>query len=140
MIAVNASWGLGLAVVGGETNPDDYLVSKVTGEVVRRTINTKEIEYVVDPTGRGTSRIEVPADRRGAACLDDERLAELVALAKRIERHFGCHQDIEWAIERGTGVLHALQARPVTAERDAPAVSGSAISLVMDAFGAGDRR
>jgi pyruvate,water dikinase len=140
MVAVNASWGLGLAVVGGETNPDDYLVSKVTGEVVRRTINTKEIEYVVDPTGRGTSRIEVPADRRGAACLDDERLAELVALAKRIERHFGCHQDIEWAIERGTGVLHALQARPVTAERDAPAVSGSAISLVMDAFGAGDRR
>ena len=140
MVAVNASWGLGLAVVGGETNPDDYLVSKVTGEIVRRTINAKEIEYVVDPGGRGTARVEVPADRRDAACLDDDRLAELVALAKRIERHFGSHQDVEWAIERGTGRLHTLQARPVTAERDAPAVSGSAISLVMDAFGAGDRR
>jgi len=126
MVAVNASWGLGLAVVGGETNPDDYLVSKVTGEIVRRTINAKEIE--------------VPADRRDAACLDDDRLAELVALAKRIERHFGSHQDVEWAIERGTGRFYTLQARPVTAERDAPAVSGSAISLVMDAFGAGDRR
>ena len=140
MVAVNASWGLGLAVVGGETNPDDYLVSKVTGEVVRRTINSKEIEYVVEPGGRGTARVEVPADRREAACLDDARLAELVALAKRIERHFGSHQDIEWSIERGTGALYALQARPVTAERDAPTVSGSAISLVMDAFGAGDRR
>jgi pyruvate,water dikinase len=140
MVAVNASWGLGLAVVGGETNPDDYLVSKVTGEIVRRTINAKEIEYVVDPGGRGTARVEVPADRRDAACLDDDRLAELVALAKRIERHFGSHQDIEWSIERQTGALYALQARPVTAERDAPTVSGSAISLVMDAFGAGDRR
>jgi phosphoenolpyruvate synthase/pyruvate phosphate dikinase len=140
MVAVNASWGLGLAVVGGETNPDDYLVSKVTGEVVRRTINSKEIEYVVEPGGRGTARVEVPADRREVASLDDTRLAELVALAKRIELHFGGHQDVEWAIERGTGKLLALQARPVTAERDAPTVSGSAISLVMDAFGAGDRR
>ena len=140
MVAVNASWGLGLAVVGGETNPDDYLVSKVTGEVVGRAINSKEIEYVVEPGGRGTARVEVPCDRRETACLDDTRLAELVALAKRIERHFGSHQDIEWSIERQTGALYALQARPVTAEHDAPTVSGSAISLVMDAFGAGDRR
>jgi pyruvate,water dikinase len=140
MVAVNASWGLGIAVVGGETNPDDYLVSKVTGEVVRRAVNSKEIEYVVEPGGQGTARVEVPVDRRDAPCLDDGALEELVALAKRIERHFGCHQDVEWAIERGTGTLHALQARPVTAEREAPTVSGSAISIVMDAFGAGDRR
>jgi phosphoenolpyruvate synthase/pyruvate phosphate dikinase len=139
MVAVNASWGLGLAVVGGETNPDDYLLSKVTGEVVRRTINSKEIEYVVEPGGRGTVRVEVPAERRDAASLDDDGLAELLELAKRVERHFGGHQDVEWAIERGTGRLHALQARPVTAGRGAPAVSGSAISLVMDAFGAADR-
>ena len=138
MVAVNASWGLGLAVVGGETNPDDYLVSKVTGEVVRRTINSKDVEYVVASGGRGTARVEVAADRRKAACLDDDRLTELVALAKRIERHFGSHQDVEWAFERGTGTLHALQSRPVTAARDAPAVSRSAISLVMEAFGAGD--
>src|SRR5262249_42862745 len=46
MVAVNASWGLGIAVVGGETTPDDYLVSKITGEVVRQTISSKEIEYV----------------------------------------------------------------------------------------------
>jgi pyruvate,water dikinase len=37
MVAVNASWGLGTPVVGGETNPDDCLVSKVTGEIVRQT-------------------------------------------------------------------------------------------------------
>jgi pyruvate,water dikinase len=139
MVAVNASWGLGLAVVGGETTPDDFLVSKVTGEIVRRTINSKDIEYVVEPGGRGTVAVDVPLERRTEPCLDDAQLEELVALAKRIERHFGSHQDIEWAIERETGALHTLQARPVTAERSAPSVSGSAISLVMDAFGAGDK-
>jgi pyruvate,water dikinase len=139
MVAVNASWGLGLAVVGGETNPDDYLVSKVTGEVVRSTVNSKEIEYVVAPDGRGTMRVEVPAERRDAACLGGEELAALVELARRVERHFGCHQDVEWAIERGSRKLHALQARPVTATRAAPQVSDSAIALVMNTFGAGDR-
>ena len=113
---MNASWGLGLAVVGGETNPDDYLVSKITGDVVRRTVNSKDVEYVVEPGGRrGTVRVEVPAERRNVACLDDDELAALVDLGKRCERHFGGHQDVEWAIERETGKLHALQTRPVTA-------------------------
>ena len=44
MVAVNASWGLGLAVVGGEVTPDDYLVSKVTREVVREHVHAKHIE------------------------------------------------------------------------------------------------
>ena len=67
MVAIDASWGLGIAVVGGETTPDDFLVSKVTGEVVRRTVNAKEIEYVPDAAGRGTVRVEVPAERRERA-------------------------------------------------------------------------
>ena len=78
MVAIEASWGLGIAVVGGETTPDDFLVSKVTGEVVRRTVNAKEIEYVPDPAGRGTVRVEVPAERRGEPCLGEEHLAALV--------------------------------------------------------------
>ena len=60
MVALNASWGLGIGVVGGELTPDDYLVSKITGEVVRRTVSTKHVEYVPDPAGRGTVRMEVP--------------------------------------------------------------------------------
>ena len=67
MVAVNASWGLGIAVVGGELTPDDYLVSKVTGEVVRRTVSEKGIEYVPDAGGRGTVRLEVPGGAAGAA-------------------------------------------------------------------------
>ena len=55
MVAVNASWGLGLAVVGGEVTPDEYLVSKVTGEVVRRTIGPKQSSTVRPPAGAGPS-------------------------------------------------------------------------------------
>ena len=51
MVAINASWGLGLAVVGGEVTPDDYLVSKVTGEVVKQTVSDKAVEYVPGDDG-----------------------------------------------------------------------------------------
>jgi phosphoenolpyruvate synthase/pyruvate phosphate dikinase len=132
MVAVNASWGLGTAVVGGETTPDDWLLSKVTGEIVRQTVNAKQIEHT--PEGHR----EVEAERREVPCLDAEQLAALVDVGRRAERHFGSHQDVEWAIERGSGTLHVLQARPVTALKEAPKVARSAISLVMETFGAGD--
>lgn len=137
MVAVNASWGLGLAVVGGEVTPDDYLVSKVTGEVVRQTVTVKEIEYVPGAHGRGAVRAEVPPERRGTPCLDEQRLAALVALARRVERHFGCHQDIEWAIGHD-GELFVVQSRPVTAvaKPTGPPKQLTAISLVMSRFGA----
>ncbi len=144
MVALNASWGLGIAVVGGETTPDDFLVSKVTGEIVRQTVNPKEIEYVPDAAGRGTVRVDVPADRREEPCLDEGQLAALVEVARVVERHFGSHQDIEWALERGRSLpesLHVLQSRPVTTLKPkAPKLSESAISLVMGTFGAAPRK
>lgn len=140
MVALNASWGLGIAVVGGELTPDDYLVSKITGEVVRKTVSAKHVEYVPDAAGRGTVRVEVPAERRDEPCLDEERLAALVEVARHVERHFGSHQDIEWAIARARPLpdaLLVLQARPVTTLPDpAPKLSASAMSLVMGTFGA----
>ena len=78
MVAINASWGLGLAVVGGEVTPDDFLVSKVTREVVREHVHAKEVEYVPDERGRGAVRREVPEERREVACLDAAALEALV--------------------------------------------------------------
>jgi pyruvate,water dikinase len=130
-VAVNASWGLGQAVVGGEVTPDEYRVSKVTGEVLHRAIGPKLIEY-----GRGGERSDVPAERQEIACLDEERLGELVEVARRVERHFGSHQDIEWAIDRD-GELFMLQSRPVTVLARAERPEGkSAMDLVMKTFGA----
>jgi phosphoenolpyruvate synthase/pyruvate phosphate dikinase len=80
----------------------------------------------------------VPAERRDEPCLTEEELAALVDLGRRIERHFGCHQDVEWALARGEslpGSLLVLQARPVTTAPSAAPLSGSALSLVMSTFG-----
>src|SRR5829696_7571687 len=130
-VAVNASWGLGQAVVGGEVTPDEYRVSKVTGEVLHRAIGPKLIEY-----GPGGERSDVPKERQDVACLDEQRLGELVEVARRVERHFGSHQDVEWTIDRD-GELYMLQSRPVTVLGRAERPAGkSAIDLVMGTFGA----
>jgi pyruvate,water dikinase len=137
MVAINSSWGLGLAVVGGEVTPDDFLVSKVTGEVVRRHLHAKHVQYVPDADGRGAVRTAVPEDHRDSPSLTAEQIGDLLQVAKRVERHFGSHQDIEWAIARD-GALYLVQSRPVTAvaHRHKPQTE-SAMSLVMRKFGAG---
>ena len=139
-IVVNASWGLGEAVVGGEVTPDEYRLSKVTGEVLRERIGPKLVEYVAAPAGAGTVRREVAPERQNHPCLSEIELSELVALARRVERHFGAHQDIEWAIARAGSLpanLFVLQSRPVTgvAKRDKQPPARSAIALVMSTFG-----
>jgi pyruvate,water dikinase len=140
MVAVNASWGLGLAVVGGEVTPDDYLVSKITREIVKKRLSSKQVEYVPGAHGRGAVRVEVPDERRDVPCLDEQQLGTLVDVARRVERHFGSHQDIEWAVARGGGDVFVVQSRPVTAMAkppEAPKEPMSAIALVMSKFGAG---
>jgi pyruvate,water dikinase len=134
-VAVNASWGLGIAVVGGEVTPDEYRVNKVTGELTQSTVARKHLEYV--PGKHGAVAREVPGERAEARCLDDERLAALLEVARRVERHFESHQDVEWAFDRA-GELFLLQSRPVTVrprKADAPRAK-SALDLVMDTFGA----
>jgi pyruvate, water dikinase len=138
MIAINASWGLGLAVVGGEVTPDDYLVSKITREVVREHIHEKHIEYVPGEHGRGAVTRNVEPERQTARTLDKAAIERLVEVGRGIERHFGSHQDIEWAIARGeAGELFVVQSRPVTTlpERETKPAPPSALSLVMNTFG-----
>jgi pyruvate,water dikinase len=138
MIAINASWGLGLAVVGGEVTPDDYLVSKITREVVREHIHEKHIEYVPGEHGRGAVTRNVEPERQTARTLDKAAIERLVEVGRGIERHFGSHQDVEWAIARGeAGELFVVQSRPVTTlpERETKPAPPSALSLVMNTFG-----
>jgi pyruvate,water dikinase len=144
VVAIDASWGLGLGVVGGEVTPDEYVVSKVTGEVVRRTVSAKHIEYRADPSGQGTVSVPVDEDRRSEACLDEAGLATLVDVARRVQKYFGAHQDIEWAFARD-GALFVVQSRPVTAagaragakDEAAKPAAADALSLVMSKFGVG---
>jgi pyruvate,water dikinase len=129
VVAVEGSWGLGSALVGGEVTPDRFVVNKVTGEVIQRTVASKQRWH--RPHGDGVMTEAVPDELRDVCCLTDGELAELLAVARRIEDHYGAPQDIEWAFgpgggsggsggSVGSGGLAILQSRPETvwARRD----------------------
>lgn len=143
-IAIDASYGLGTTVVGGEVTPDSFLVSKVTRQVVRSTVGEKEIECVVAESGTGTEIKEVDADRRARPCLEPAEIETLVDLARRVEAHFGRHQDLEWAIDRDLGDVFLLQSRPETVwsqkRRPQPAVAADALSAIAATFLGGARK
>lgn len=113
VIAIEGSWGLGSAIVSGEVTPDKFVVSKVTGEIVKRDVAAKTVEHLPAADSRGVSANEIPAERQAAPCLSDDEVRGLVDLAKRVERHYGTAQDIEWAIGRD-GHTYLLQSRPET--------------------------
>ena len=99
VVAIDASWGLGSAVVSGDVTPDSFVVSKVTGEISRRTVATKTRWHQPDPSGAGVVEADVPAELRDVPSISDAEIAELVAIARRVEAHYGCPQDIEWAVD-----------------------------------------
>src|SRR5215472_8713876 len=108
---VEASWGLGEAVVGGLVTPDRYVIAR-TGELLERQLGRKDVAMVADEHGGiRESAIDDPA-RIQEACLDKEALVRLAELGAACEGLFGAHQDIEWALSSGT--LYLLQCRPVT--------------------------
>ena len=113
VVTIEGAWGLGSAVVGGEVTPDRWVLGKVTGEVSVREISDKQIQHVPAKAG-GIEPVAVSAEQRRLACLSDEELQRLRELARRIERHYGCAQDIEWAIDRASGAILLLQSRPET--------------------------
>jgi len=113
-IAIDASYGLGVTVVGGEVTPDSFLWSKVARELVRTRMGTKEVEAVAAPDGRGTVLREVPEELRTRPCLEPAEVARLAELGREVERHYGRPQDVEWAIDRTLGEILLLQTRPET--------------------------
>ena len=128
VVVVEASWGLGSAVVSGEVTPDKYVVGKITGEVISCTVSCKMRQHRPNATGAGVIDEEVAADQQNIACLSDDELHALVDIAKRVERHYGRPQDIEWAIARDilpNENVFLLQSRPETvwAAKDATPVA-----------------
>ena len=113
VISVEGAWGLGSAVVGGEVTPDRWVLGKVTGEITVREISDKTIRHAPAVRGGIETRPVEEAARR-APCLSDEELQTLRAIGRRVERHYGCPQDIEWAVERCSGEVLLLQSRPET--------------------------
>jgi pyruvate,water dikinase len=107
---IEASWGLGEAVVAGRVIPDSYRVAR-GGEVLERRPGLKKFAIRSAPDG-GTVDEEVAADLVESLCLQDEHLQSLSALADDCERVYGAERDIEWAFADGR--LYLLQCRAVT--------------------------
>lgn len=139
VITIEGAWGLGSAVVGGEVTPDRWVLGKVTGEITVREISDKAICHA-PAAGGGIEARPVPQALRAAPCLSDEELQTLRTIARRVERHYGCPQDIEWAVERTRGEVLLLQSRPETVWSSKEAVpvaraAGNPLTHVMIIFG-----
>ncbi len=120
-IIINASWGLGEAVVSGTVSPDEYIYSKSRREIIDTTISPKKKMVVKDPSGQGTVEVSV-AETLGVdyvtfQCLSDDEIIKLVNYGLKIEESYGSVQDIEWAYDRDTKELYILQSRPITTLR-----------------------
>jgi pyruvate,water dikinase len=110
---IEASWGLGEAVVAGLVVPDNYALD-AGGAVLRRVAGDKDIALRSAPEG-GTVEEPVDGDLATALCLDDSMLARLHDLAGRCEAVLGKGLDIEWAF--AGGALYLLQSRAMTRNR-----------------------
>lgn len=108
--SIDANYGLGESVVGGEYPVDHWLLDKRDGQVIEAVIASKTGQVVADRTG---TRIEaIPRDVAQAPCLTGQELADLSGLMRRVEAFYGYPQDIEWGIADSR--IWLLQARPVT--------------------------
>ncbi|HEX6818655.1 MAG TPA: rifamycin-inactivating phosphotransferase, partial [Ktedonobacterales bacterium] len=107
--SVEASFGLGEALVSGLVNADVYKVRD--GQVVTRTIANKQRAIYALPSG-GTQTQAIEPQRQEQPTLTDAQVVRITALGRRIEAHFGSPQDIEWCL--GDDGFQIVQSRPIT--------------------------
>ena len=115
--SIEASFGLGEALVAGLVNADVYKVRD--GEVVAKAIGTKTLAIIVSPGG-GTRQGAVESERQEQPTLADAQVVRLAQLGRRIEAHFGGPQDIEWCLVDDD--FQFVQSRPITTLFPIPAV------------------
>ncbi len=109
---IEGAFGLGEVVVGGQVEPDHYVVSK--RDLAIRSIRVAQKAFMLtrDEQGRNI-RVDLTPDRAGARVLSDEEIIAVADLVRRDEEHYGSPQDVEWAVEGDK--VYLVQSRPVTA-------------------------
>jgi len=117
VIVIDSNYGFGESVVSGEVTPDNFVVNKITLDIIERTISQKDIYYTVDQATQESRKIEVPFERQKVQSLVDDEITELAWMGKQIEKHYGRPMDVEWAVDKDLpfgGNIFILQARPET--------------------------
>ena len=103
MVAIEATWGLGSALVAGDVTPDAFIISKVTGEITTRRVAPKIKVHSYRSNGPGVTVSDTPISLRDRPSLTDDEIRALAAIGRRVEAHYGAPQDIEWAVLGGDG-------------------------------------
>ena len=112
-IVIEAAWGLGEVIVGGQVTPDRYVLDKETLHPLLRVVGRKDFLLTRDATTGATTRIDLVNDARATAqVLTDAELTAVADLGKRVEKHYGVPQDIEFALEGDR--VYLTQSRPIT--------------------------
>ncbi len=109
VVSIDASFGLGEALVSGLVNADSYKVRN--GKVIEKKISTKKLAVYALKDG-GTYEQEIEPERQNKQVLTDEQILQLERIGRKIEEHFGCPQDIEWCLAHDT--FSIVQSRPIT--------------------------
>lgn len=107
---IEASWGLGEAIVAGLVVPDSFRIAN-DGSMLQQSAGEKDIKLIAMPGGE-TEEVEVEADKIEALCLNPEQLLQLHELASKCIAVYGEKIDIEWAFHAGS--LYLLQCRTIT--------------------------
>ena len=115
---INASWGLGEAVVSGTVTPDEYIIDKKTKKIIEKNIASKNSMVIKKSSGVGTEEVSV-ADYLGreyvdAECLNEKELNTLIERGLKVEELYGSVQDTEWGFDIDTKEFYFLQSRPIT--------------------------
>src|SRR5436190_12957521 len=109
VLSIDASFGLGEALVSGLVNADIYKVRN--GKVIDKKISTKKLAIYALKDG-GTKEQEIGPERQNRQALTDEQILQLEHIGRKIEQHFGYPQDIEWCLVDDT--FYIVQSRPIT--------------------------
>ncbi|PIZ50673.1 phosphoenolpyruvate synthase [Candidatus Woesearchaeota archaeon CG_4_10_14_0_2_um_filter_33_13] len=108
---IEAVFGLGEAIVGGEVNPDTYIIDKKSREIKSIKVKKQEWGLFRDENGNNIKK-DIPKTQQEHQVVPDSLIKELARLGRKIEEHYGRPQDIEWAIENNQ--VYIVQARAVT--------------------------
>jgi pyruvate, water dikinase len=135
-ICIDSAWGFGEGVVSGEITPDNFLIDKVLFEIGKRNISNKAHEFVLNGQDR-VEKVPTDPDRATAPSLTDGQIKAIARLAKTAEKHYGCPQDIEWAVDADIAddghTVVLLQSRPETVwSKKKPASDSSSSSGSQD--------
>ncbi|WP_342479847.1 phosphoenolpyruvate synthase [Paenibacillus sp. FSL L8-0340] len=109
LISIDASFGLGEALVSGLVSPDCYKVQEE--EIAVKIISTKQLAIYGLPEG-GTETRQLDPDQQKAQTLTEHQILQLARIGRQIEAYFGCPQDIEWCLNHDT--FYIVQSRPIT--------------------------